>query len=400
MNEKIGLPETWRWFGPGDPVKLESIRQTGAKGIVTALHHIPHGEVWPLEELMERKQAIEQAGMHWHIVESIPVHENIKTRTGNYNKLLDNYRKNLENVAACGVDTVCYNFMPVLDWTRTDLDYLLPDGSRALRFSFTDLALFDIFILKRTGAENCYSDGHLVSAEVKWKSATEEWKKRLTDTILMGVPGEAPTTLETLLESINIYKGIGASGLRENLFYSLESIMECCEENNIRMTIHPDDPPFNILGLPRIVSTHQHLVEIIRQVNHPSNGICFCTGSLGASKHNDLPGILKSIGSRIYFAHLRNVSREKDGSFFEASHLTGDTDMYQVVKELLRLQKDRNEKIPFRPDHGHVMLDDLKKNSLPGYPAIGRMKGLAELRGLAMGIEKSGLTIKQESEII
>lgn len=389
IKKLVGLQETWRWFGPNDEVSLKSIRQAGAKGIVSALHHIPHGELWPIDELKKRAELIASAGLEWKIVESIPVHEKIKTRTGNYEELLDNYRQSLTNVAACGIQTVCYNFMPVLDWTRTKLDYRLDDGSKALRFDLTDLAVFDIYILRRNGAEADYPDSVLEAAEVKFRSSSLEWRNALSDIVLMGVPGEATTTPESLLENIEIYKDIGHKGLRENLFYFLESIMETCAVNNIRMTIHPDDPPFDIMGLPRIASRKEDLIQIINGVDHPSNGICFCTGSLGAGKENDLPDILKAVGSRVYFAHLRNVRKDPDGSFYEATHLGGDVDMYKVVKELIFIQSGRGEPLPFRPDHGHQILDDLKKETFPGYSAIGRLKGLAELRGLAMGIQRS-----------
>ena len=383
------LTETWRWFGPNDTVTLRDIRQAGASEIVSALHHVPHGETWPMHDLEKRKEEIEAAGLKWTIVESIPVHENIKRRSGNYQELVDNYRQSLKNVAACGIQTVCYNFMPVLDWTRTHLNYEMPDGAKALRFDFTDLAVFDMHILRRAGATADYSDEIATAAEERAKSCSREFLNALSDIILMGVPGEASTTVETLRASIEAYKEIGHEGLRENLAYFLESIRDVCEENNIRMTLHPDDPPFDILGLPRIAGSKNDLLQIISRVDHPFNGICFCTGSLGAGKQNDLPDILKAVGSRVYFAHLRNVAKEPDGSFYEASHLGGDVDMFEVVKGLLNIQNNRKEPLPFRPDHGHQMLDDAGKLTFPGYSAIGRLKGLAELRGLAMGISRS-----------
>jgi mannonate dehydratase len=383
------LLETWRWYGPADTVTLADIRQAGAKGIVSAMHHIPHGKLWPLNDLHERKSLIEAAGLKWSVVESIPVHENIKTRSGNYHELLDIYRNNLRNVAACGVKTVCYNFMPVLDWTRTELYYTLPEGSKALRFTWTDLALFDIYILKRPGASADYNDQQLSDAEQKYRAASPAFIKTLSDNILMGVPGEASITTETLINSIDTYKEIGADGLRENLAYFLESVMDTCKENGIKMTIHPDDPPFDILGLPRVVSCQADLQYIINKVDEPENGICFCTGSLGAGKQNDLPAMLQAVGDRVHFVHLRNTKREQDGSFYEAAHLEGDTDMFKVMQVLLDIQSRRTEAIPFRPDHGHQMLDDLNKTTAPGYSAIGRLRGLAELRGLAMGIARS-----------
>jgi mannonate dehydratase len=389
MKSNNSLKETWRWFGTNDKVTLQAIRQAGASGVVSALHHIPHGELWPLDEVQKRKQQIEEAGLEWTVVESIPVHENIKTKTGNYEKLLDNYRRSLENAAACGIHTVCYNFMPVLDWTRTRLDHRLPGGSRALRFDVTDLAVFDIYVLQRPAADADYPPAILEAAELRLRSTSRHWLQVLSDNVLMGVPGEASTTTETLLASIDAYKHIGKDGLKENLIYFLESIIDTCVHHNIRMTIHPDDPPVDILGLPRIVSNKQDLQYIIQKVDHPANGICFCTGSLGAGRQNDLPDILKAVADRVYFAHLRNVSKEHDGSFYEAAHLEGDVDMFAVMKELIHIQNTRNEPLPFRPDHGHQMLDDLEKHTFPGYSAIGRLKGLAELRGLAMGISRS-----------
>jgi mannonate dehydratase len=383
------LQETWRWYGPNDTVTLKDVRQAGASGVVSAMHHIAHGELWPMKDLTERKNIIEDAGLAWSVVESIPVHEDIKTRSGRYKELLETYKQNLRNVAACGVRTVCYNFMPVLDWTRTELYHTMPDGAKALRFSWTDLAVFDVHILKRKGAEADYSGDQLQKAESIFKKGDRQYLDTLSDNILMGVPGEASITTDALIKSIDIYKAIGADGLRENLAFFLESIMDTCEENGIKMTIHPDDPPFDILGLPRIMSRKSDLEFILNRVNRLENGICFCTGSLGAGKHNDLPEILRSVGDRVYFVHLRNTKRETDGSFYEAAHLEGDIDMYLVMKELLKIQATRSEPIPFRPDHGHQMLDDLKKITAPGYSAIGRLRGLAELRGLAYAISSS-----------
>jgi mannonate dehydratase len=383
------LLETWRWYGPIDTVSLPDIRQAGAKSIVSAMHHIPHGQLWPMADILERKQVIEASGLTWEVVESIPVHEDIKTRSGRYKELLEVYKQNLRNVASCGIRTVCYNFMPVLDWTRTELFYELPDGAKALRFDWTDLAVFDLYLLKRKGADKDYTEAQIQAAKKKFNSASREWLNTLSDNILMGVPGEASITTTALTRSIDIYKNIGAEGLRENLAFFLEAIMDTCEENDIKMTIHPDDPPFDILGLPRIMSSKADLEFLMSRVDRKENGICFCTGSLGAGKHNDLVEILRSVGERVYFVHLRNTRREEDGSFYEAAHLDGDTDMYGVMKVLLDIQKNRAAPIPFRPDHGHQILDDLNKTTAPGYSAIGRLKGLAELRGLAIGIERS-----------
>lgn len=383
------LLQTWRWYGPNDTVSLQDIKQAGAKGIVTALHHIPHGELWTVDEIKKRQQVIQEAGLKWDVVESVNVHEDIKTRSGHYKSYLEKYNQTLRNLAACGIHTVCYNFMPVLDWTRTQLDYEVEDGSKALRFDWTDLAVFDLYLLKRKDSEKDYNEETQRKAKIRFQSMNEKQKEILTENILMGVPGEKSVTIETLSKSIEIYKHLGREGLKENLIYFLESIMDTCEECNIKMTIHPDDPPISILGLPRIVSSLEDLQYIIKSVDRKSNGICFCTGSLGAGKQNDLVEIIKAIWDRVYFVHLRNVTKEPDNSFCEANHLEGDVDMYGVMKELVHIQQKRGEPIPFRPDHGHQMLDDLNKKTNPGYSAIGRLRGLAELRGLEMGITKS-----------
>lgn len=385
----MSLIQSWRWYGPSDPVSLQDIKQAGATGIVSALHHVPHGEVWPLNEIQERKQIIEAAGLKWVVVESVPVHEAIKTRNADCEKYLDNYRQTLRNLAACGISTVCYNFMPVLDWTRTNLAYTLENGAKALYFDWTDLAIFDIFVLERAGAEDDYAANVVEKARDKYKKYTSEDIKQLSEVILMGVPTEGNVTVEQLLQSIEIYKNIGHAGLRENLAYFLESIMDVCEESGINMTIHPDDPPFAILGLPRIASSKDDLLYIINQVDRAPNGICFCTGSLGAGRHNNPVDILKAVGHRVYFAHLRNVLKDEEDNFYESDHLAGDVDMYGVMRELVQLNHEREQPIPFRPDHGHQMLDDLHKVTNPGYSAIGRLRGLAELRGLEMGIAKT-----------
>jgi len=382
------LLQSWRWYGPDDPVTLEDIKQAGAKGIVTALHQVAHGEIWPLEEIQERKRIIEEAGLEWVVVESVPVHEEIKTKGSNCELYLENYRQTLHNLAACGLQTVCYNFMPVLDWTRTELNYVLPNGAKALYFNWVDLAIFDFFILKRTDAEKDYPEKVMQEVQDRFNSMSEAEVQVLKDIILMGVPTEGGVTLEQLTESIEIYKKIGFDGLRKNLAYFLQSIMDTCQQLNIKMTIHPDDPPYSILGLPRIASSKEDLLHIIESVDHPSNGVCLCTGSLGANGNNDPVEILKAVGHRVYFAHLRNVKKDKDGNFYESDHLDGDVDMFGVMKELVAINKQREQPIPFRPDHGHQMLDDLHKTTNPGYSAIGRLKGLAELRGLELGIER------------
>jgi mannonate dehydratase len=385
----MSLLQSWRWYGPNDPVTLQDVKQAGATGIVSALHHMAHGAVWPVEEIQERKKVIEDAGLQWAVVESVPVHEAIKTRSADCDKYLDNYRQTLRNLAACGLTTVCYNFMPVLDWTRTNLAYELPNGAKALLFDWVNLAVFDLYILKREGAEKDYASAIVEQAQERYKSFSEYDLKMLSDIILMGVPTEGSVTIEELSKSIDIYKSIGHEGLRKNLTYFLESIMDVCEETDIKMTIHPDDPPYPILGLPRIASSKEDLLYIIEKVDREPNGICFCTGSLGAGGHNNPVEILKVVGHRVYFAHLRNVLKNESGSFYESDHLAGDVDMYSVMKELVAINKQREQSIPFRPDHGHQMLDDLHKVTNPGYSAIGRLRGLAELRGLEMGIEKS-----------
>lgn len=385
----MALLQTWRWYGPSDPVSLQDVKQAGATGVVTALHHIPHGEVWPREEIRQRKQIIEDAGLQWSVVESVTVHEAIKTHGVECDAYIEKYRQTLDNLGSCGIKTVCYNFMPVLDWTRTQLDYTVEDGSKALRFDWTDLALFDIFILERKEAVKDYPEAIVAAAKERFSAYSKKELDLLAGNVLMGIPSEKGVTKEELLKSIGVYRQISPERLRENLAFFLEQIMDTCEKAGIKMTIHPDDPPFPILGLPRVVSCREDLEFILQRVNREPNGICFCTGSLGAGRRNKLPEMLKAVGDRVYFVHLRNVIKEADGSFYEADHLGGDVDMYAVMKELLAIQGRRREPIPFRPDHGHQMLDDLRKQTNPGYSAIGRLRGLAELRGLELGIEKS-----------
>jgi len=384
------LEQTWRWYGPDDPVSLQDVRQAGATGIVSALHHIPHGEIWPMAEILKRKRIIEQAGLVWSVVESVSVHEAIKTRSEQAEHYLENYRRTLQNLADCGIRTVCYNFMPVLDWTPTQLDLLMEDGSKALYFDWVDLAVFDRYILQRQEAESSYPPEILSRAAARYRRLSEDDLKLLEENVLMGIPGEKGASLEGLRQSIELYKTIGFDGLRDNLAYFLSEIAEVCEANGIRMTIHPDDPPFPILGLPRIASNISDFEEIVRRVDRPFNGICFCTGSLGAGSENDLPDMFGKLKHRIHFVHLRNVKRDAIGSFYEADHLDGDVDMYAVMRELVRENQARETPIPFRPDHGHQMLDDLAKQTNPGYSAIGRLRGLAELRGLELGIVRSG----------
>lgn len=389
MENKKFLEQTWRWYGPNDPVSLQDVKQAGATGIVSALHHIPHGEVWPLEDIQERKKIIEEAGLSWSVVESVPVHEAIKTRSAEADQYIERYKQSLQNLAACGIKTICYNFMPVLDWTRTQLDLIMKDGSKALYFDWIDLAIFDIYILKREAAAQDYSQEIQQLADEKYNKMSAEEKTDLQFNILMGIPGEGDITLESLQNSINIYKSIGREGLKQNLLYFLEAIADTCETNGIKMTIHPDDPPYAILGLPRVVSNEEDLVYIISEQPRDFNGICFCTGSLGAGPKNNLPQILDKVKHRVHFAHLRNVKRDAIGSFYEADHLDGDVDMYAIVKGLSEENQRRALAIPFRPDHGHQMLDDINKVTNPGYSAIGRLRGLAELRGLELGILRS-----------
>jgi mannonate dehydratase len=383
------MEQTWRWFGPSDPVTLQDIKQTGATGIVTALHHIPHGEVWTTEEINKRKDEVQKAGFNWSVVESITVHENIKTRTGDYKNYIEKYKTSIRNVAACGIPVITYNFMPVNDWTRTSLNYKMVDGSLALYFNWIDLAVFDIHILKRKNAASSYSENISQRAEELFKSYSEKELEALAGVVMFGIPGEKKISTADMLQKLELYKEINADSLRENLCDFQKEISAVAEECNVKLAIHPDDPPFPILGLPRIVSSQDDFDYFLNKVNNPANGVCFCTGSLGASKNNNLTEMVKRIGEKIHFVHLRNVSKDDEGNFYEADHLGGDNDMHAIMKEILHLQQKLKISIPFRPDHGHQMLDDLTKKTNPGYSAIGRLRGLAELRGLEMGILNS-----------
>jgi mannonate dehydratase len=388
------MQQTWRWFGPDDPIPLGFIRQTGATGIVTALHHVPNGELWSFEEIEKRKAEVEAAGMVWSVVESVPISEDIKTRSGQWQRHIANYQQTVRNLAQCGIDIVCYNFMPVIDWTRTDLTYPLPEGMLALRFDATVFAAFDLFMLKRPGAENEWPPERIERAQAAYEEMDEEARERLTRNIIAGLPGaEESYTLDMFRKALARYDDIDADALRANLSTFIRAVAEAADEVGLLMCIHPDDPPRPLLGLPRVVSTAADIRWLMQQARTPSNGVTFCTGSFGVRPDNDLPAMVREFAPRIHFVHLRSTRREADPeSFHEAPHLDGDFDMVEVIREVISEERQRaaqgraDAEIPMRPDHGHQIAYDIGRKSNPGYPLIGRLRGLAELRGVMRAV--------------
>ena len=392
----MSMIKTWRWYGEHDNVSFSDIKQAGVTDLVTSLFHVPYGEVWTKEDILKRKETIEKNGLKWLVTESIPVHEDIKTQTGDYERYIENYKKSIENLGACGINTVCYNFMPIMDWTRTDTNFKLENGASTLRFEMTAFIAFDLFILKRANAENDYSKDQISEARDYFDKLNAEEAEVLTEVLIANLPGtDEKYTIDEFRNVLSGYKNIDRNKLKEHLFYFLRAIIPIAEKSGVKMCIHPDDPPFSLLGLPRVVSTESDVADLLAAAVSPNNGLTFCTGSFGVRADNDLPKMFNRFADKVHFIHLRSTQRDKSGNFQEATHLGGNVDMYAIIKNIVIEQERRKKEgredynIPMRPDHGHQMMGDLNKYYYPGYSCIGRMKGLAELTGLEYGIEKS-----------